>query len=401
MKRRIRLIAGIVLAVAMMTGMLTGCAENVRAAVQVGDEKVSEEEAKLYLYTAQYETEEQNQMDIAYSYGDPMTYWNSEYIYTTLAELTKNFTMEQIIQTKALAAYAKTQGITLDAADEEKIKATVDAFMTREFVLEASGADQALVEKFLRENAIAVKVFNTLTADIDTTFDDSVIRHRDDGIFINAKTTDAEGNDLALSAEEQQSLVSDALTEAQAMFDEGKTFEEIAEAFTEDESVNVSAIGEFAISAADAEPDEDGHVTAFYKFAWEVPAGETQNAVLEVNEGTYYGYIVTCINDDDPEYRANAEAEVLSERQNDAFSAAYGAISAKYGKYHVYDTVWDNINIESIMYPNPLLTGLADFSALDPETAELLLEQTQAEAEETEAEETEAEETEAEETTAE
>ena len=58
MKRRIRLMAGIILSVAMMAGMLTGCAKNIRAAVQVGDEKVTEEEAKLYLYSAQYETEE-------------------------------------------------------------------------------------------------------------------------------------------------------------------------------------------------------------------------------------------------------------------------------------------------------------------------------------------------------
>lgn len=356
MKRRIRLLAGIILSVAMMAGMLTGCANNIRAAVQVGDEKVTEEEAKFCLYSAQYETEENAQVDIAYSFGDPMTYWNSEYLYTTYAELTKSFVMEEIIQTKVLVSYANANGIKLDAADEAKIQATADEYMTREFVLKASGADEALVKKVLTENAIANKVFSILSADVDTTFDDSVIRHRNDGVFITAIATDADENEI--SVDDQKANVTEALKKVQSLFDEGKTYEEIQEACAEEELVNVTAIGEFPVAAADMEPDAEGKISPFYQFVWDIPEGETQDAVLEVNEDTFYGYLVTCISADDEEYKNSAKEEVMDTRRNDAFSAAYADIFAKYGKFHVYNDIWDNINIESMMYPNPLLQSL-------------------------------------------
>ena len=152
-----------------------------------GSNSVKTDEAKLYVYHSQFETEESNQFVAYYYFGNYDGFWK----YQDMWDGNLYTAMQKLYQTKLLVQIAKQEGMTLT---EEEL-ARVDAAVVRTKaehgrVMDYSGATEEDLRAFYEENALANKFRAKLQEGIDTTFEEDEMRRKSvEGLSIIAKTT--------------------------------------------------------------------------------------------------------------------------------------------------------------------------------------------------------------------
>ena len=198
-----------------------------------------------------------------------------------------------MLQTKVLNKYAAGEKITLTADEQARVDALIEEFPEKYAkVLEASGASDELVKKFMNENAIANKVYAQIIAGIDTTMDpDEMLRKRVNGVSLYAsiyKPRENEEEALEKFTNEERAANLDEIYEkVQQDINDGMSYDDIVEKYKDEENVSVSALSDFSVSSKDA-AEEGAELKEYKQLAWTLKEGESDTLKL-----TYNGYFLT------------------------------------------------------------------------------------------------------------
>ena len=152
-----------------------------------GKYSVKTDEAKLYVYHSQFETEESNQFVAYYYFGNYDGFWK----YQDMWDGNLYNAMQKLYQTKLLVQTAKQEGMTLTEEELARVDAAVaHAKAEHGRILDYSGATEEELRAFYEENALANKFRAKLQEGIDTTFEEAEMRRKSvEGLSIIAKTT--------------------------------------------------------------------------------------------------------------------------------------------------------------------------------------------------------------------
>ena len=368
----------------MALGVFAGCGQTYdkdTTAAVFEKTPISADEAKLYVYATQSDIEENNLFIIMYSFnGSFEDFW----AYTpegtaTYAELGKDSAIMRMIETKTLNAYAKDKEIVLSAEDEKKLEAAFDSFKEKhERAIARAGSSDELIKTFLRENAIANKAYLDIISTVDRSFNDeeNELNRRKTGEAISVyarpsyqESDEEDAETIEVSEEDQAKRREEVVNEVMARLEAGEDPSEIAAFYQENvKDVNVSYLGSQSVSSEDAV--EEGADYDFYgQFLWEMKTDEYRIGEITTVSGMTTAYALHCTNDDDAEARKTAEENMISEREDALFRETYATLVEKHKKYHIYDTVVDNIRIQEPLH-DPIDMGGSTEEETSEEEAE-------------------------------
>ncbi len=355
MKNRIIRSIAVILALIMTVSVLGACqnmntgTSNEKVAAVFEGEKITLSELMLYTYMEQFEAEYESGDFITSYYGDAMTYWTTDMGGITMEEYARKYSVARMLQTKVLNKYAAGEKITLTADEQARVDALIEEFPEKYAkVLEASGASDELVKKFMNENAIANKVYAQIIAGIDTTMDpDEMLRKRVNGVSLYAsiyKPRENEEEALEKFTNEERAANLDEIYEkVQQDINDGMSYDDIVEKYKDEENVSVSALSDFSVSSKDA-AEEGAELKEYKQLAWTLKEGESDTLKL-----TYNGYFLTCVNADDPEYRKTAEETEITTRKAALFGEKVDALNQKYDNFHLYENVFADARFKEPM----------------------------------------------------
>ena len=356
----------ILLACLTMGAALSGCGSsgNSNEAVVMNGETIAMDEMKFYAYTLQDKIEETYSWMIAY-YGETYdSFWKGDSgDGHSMWEENLTFAVQQVVQTKVLLKYAQEHNITLTDDEKARVKESIDAYRTKHGrAAEYATATDAMIEKYYNENALANKAALDLQKDVSTDFDyETFKRKRIVGISVTPKTT-VPATTLApgetttapdhtrlpeettvaptetYAEDERKTAREEVLKDVEQRLKNGEKTEDIVAAYKDDARVTVAAITTFAASAAD-EVEEGKEKTSYRNYAWALSKGEVVTAEIANSNSTaatVIGYALRCEDDDDAEYRKQAEDNELENRKTKLFQEKYAELVKKISGFHVY-----------------------------------------------------------------
>ena len=352
------LVIALVLGISCLTGcgLRTGNSADENTAIVFEGEKIGADEAEFYIRVIQYETEASSASLIQAIYGDMTKFWANESEGKTFAEYAKTDAISRLIQTKTLVKKAQDDKITLTADETAKVDAAVAKFKeTYKDVIEATGADDAMVRKYVEENTIAKKVYLSMIADVDTSMDAAEMQRKSfEGVSIVGQTSVEANEEKGIEAAEYTE--EEAAANRKAAADEilekmqnGTEITKIVEEYGERPEVSVSSFGTMTAAPTDV-PETAGEFTDFRQKAWTMSNGEYDTVETKNSAGTAVYYVIHMVNDDDPDARAEAEKEELAKRKDTMFAEKYEAVKDKYSDYHVYESVLNKFKISDPIY---------------------------------------------------
>ena len=382
MKEHVTRFAAAFAALVLCISCLAGCGSSIggdakdETAVILEGEKYSLEETKLYIYASQYSVEKNSEWMILYLYGSYDYFWSMEQDGQSYYKLNYNQGISQLLQTKRLLKKAASEGIALSAEDLEKVEMTIASFKdTYGKVVEAAGYSDEMIRKFVTDNALAVKVYLSMVADVDTNFDYDTFRRKSvKGVYVSALTEkpaakeeteeDAEAEENAeeetkeaetvtYTEEEQKAAREEAAAAILKRIQDGDDPADIVADYENSETVTVYSAGDLQLSPDDA-AEEGADITTYRQYAWTLSTGEIGTFDVE-STSKVTTYILKCENDDDPDLRKTAEDSELATRKSNLFAEGYTALRDKYDNYHVYDTVVSRIKEVIPLYDSELL----------------------------------------------
>ncbi len=366
MKRSFVKFSALVIALVLGLTCLTGCGlravnnTNENTVLVFEGEEISVEEAEFYIRIMQYETEVGSSTLIQMLYGDLNKFWASDdgngYTYANYAI---DEAMSRLVQTKTLVKKAAADGITLTAEDNAKVDAAVDTFKeTYADVLAKYTFDDAMIKKYISENAIAKKVYMAMVADVDTTMDaDAMKRKTFIGLSITGQKSVSADEEAGTEAkeyteEEAEANRHAAMEDVLARMQAGESISDITTYYASVKEVAVSSFGTLTATPEDV-PEKEGEFTSYRQKAWTMSNGEYATIDTQNSGGTTVSYVLYMQNDDDADARAEAEAEELATRKGELFQKKYESVKEKYDNYRVDDSVLSKIKITEAIYEIP------------------------------------------------
>ncbi len=350
--KSIAFVAALVLSVSVLgacQNMNTGSSDEKVAAVFEG-EKISLTEAMLYAYMEEFEAEYESGDFIDAYYGGAETYWTTDMGGITMEEYAKKYAIARMLQTRVLNKYAASEKITLTQEEQAAVDKLVAAFPEKyASVLDITGASEELYTRFLNENAIANKVYKQFIADIDTNLDpEAMLRKRVNGISLYAslyKPRASEEEDLEkYTNEERAAKLNEVYDKVLQDVNDGMSYDDIVEKYKDEEAVSVSSLTDFSVKAEDA-AEEGAEIKEYKQLAWTMKEGEQESLKLNYN-----AYFLTCVSDDDPEYRKQAEEAEIQSRKDTAFAEKVDALNKKYDGFHLYEDVYADVKYKTPLY---------------------------------------------------
>lgn len=368
MKSRVgKKILTIVVLIIVFAIAITGCGkkdDGDKVVATLGDEKIYLKEANFYARISQMSMESQY---LPY-FGEEM--WQTD-LYgdgKTLEQSTKDSVMEyQIKQVHIMAAHAKDYNVELTEEDLKEIEDTAKEVMESwdEALIEATGATQEYVEEILKTSVTANKVYEAAVADVDTEVSDEEAAQKtiSYAFLSTAGVTDEEGNTTELTEEE----VAAVREQAQAIVD------------------NARANGDFDTAVGDA--GFTAYAASFGKNSTTMDAAVIAAAenlaekdVADVVETAGGYFVLQLVSNLDEEATAAEKQNIVSQRQNEAFTEIFEKWMAEV-EFIIMEDVWATVTFDT-----PIVTQEAPAQELNPLAPE---------GEETGTEETGTEETEA------
>ena len=331
-KNRLRamLIAG-VLGVSMMIG-LTACGGSDGTKVvfttglgknevfRIGDESCSKAEIMIYLTTTQNQYEN--------VYGEEI--WNTSLNGVTLEDNVKETVLARIAQIKTMYLLAKEKEVTLDEAEEAKVKQAAQEYFAslNDTEIEAMGATEEIVENLYREYAMADKVYQLIIRDINPEIsDDEARKITVQQIFFATASTDMDGN-LKPYSESSIQKAYETACEVRAMAVDGEhDFTELASKYSDDSEITYS----FGKGEAESSYEE----TAFNLATDEV------SQVIQCERGYY---IIKCLNTLDREETDANKLKIVEERRQEVFGQEYDSFVNTLVR-QLNDKLWDEITL--------------------------------------------------------
>lgn len=374
MKAMMKKTAAILMAGALATGMLVGCAQNntdyaTTVVATYGDTPIYLEEANFMARYNQW----YNEMYYMGYFGEEM--WNQDIGGKTLEAATKEDVMAALLQTEALIAHAEEYGVTLTDADREKVnKACSDFFAQQsEKLVEATGATEELVKRIYEKNALANKVWQAVVADTDTqvSLEESQqagIRYilvREEAEPENAETeaaaettvAQADGNGETAGSGEGEAAVKETPEEkANAIVSRIQAGEEIGD--VAEELGLTCNTGHYAKHPAETGDGEDAEGTSSADIlaanAAAMAAGEARAVYGESADGWY---VIYCDTENDEEATKDEEERIIRQRKSARFAEVYAGWDK--AEFKVEEDVWELVafNGNPVYVEEPMTVG--------------------------------------------
>lgn len=328
--KRTRL-AALLLSGIMAASVLAGCGSvNKNAVVATFDE------TEIALGVPNFAARlQQAYSDDMYSYYFGGSAWDSDFSGTgvTMQEDVKNSVMDSMFELYTLNVHTQEYGVALSEEDQTKIAETAAAFIeanSRE-ALKELGADQEIVEEYLRLVTIQAKMHEAIIANVDTNVSDEEANTSAYSYVRVSKTTytDADGNSAQYTEEELEMLaetVGAFATEAKA-----GTLEEAAETY----GYTVST-GTFT---ADDEMLDTAVLTALQ--------GSEEGAVSDVIDTENAYYVVRLDAKTDAAATETTRESIIRDRED----ALYEEVLSGWQEEHTWEvkeSVWKDVTFDRL-----------------------------------------------------
>lgn len=317
--RKMKKIAALLLCGVLTISSFTACGKNSTIFMgrlsdtevfRIGDNICTLPELKVYLTTAQKQYENVLGVDM----------WEQDFGGVTLEAYLKENILGQIAQIKSMTLLAEEYGVTLTDEEEKKVQKAANKYFSslNEKEIEYMEIDEETVAFLYREYALANKVYEEITKNVDTEVSDDEARKITVQQILFAFDKDADES----TKKSQRKKAKEVLTQVKTA---GADFGSIAEKNSEDETI------EYTFGKGEKEqPLEDA-------------AFNMENDQISDIIETSYGYvIIKCIsNFDRAETDANKD-EIVEKRKTEAFDAVYDEFVEKQAS-QFNDELWKEI----------------------------------------------------------
>lgn len=234
--------------------------------------------------------------------------WQKDLEGLTLEEQVKDTTLSRIAQIKAMNLLAEKYNVKLDGEEQRNVEKAAETFYDSlsEKEITAIGADVPLIRQLYTEFAVANKLYNFITGDINPEISDDeartiTVKH----ILIKTYSLNEDGSKLEYSEEKKE----DALRRAETVLREleaGADFDEMAELYNEDTDVEYS-FGQGTMPVA------------FEEAAFNLDTEQ----ISEVVETEYGYHIIKCTSTFNREETDANKIKIVEKRKSEAFDQVY------------------------------------------------------------------------------
>lgn len=289
---------------------------------------------------------QQAQMESTYAslFGTTNFYGQDSGTGTTYGETAKESLLEQFKELYVLEAEAANYGVELTDEEKAAITEAAQQFVSdnTEKTLNALGADQTSVERLLTLATVQDKMYDALTADVDTEVsDDEALQKRIAYVFVSTEgtETDEDGNTIELTDEEKEEIkarLQAVLDSAQESGDLAAAIEEANEAAGEEEQM--SSATEITYGA-----DTTTVADVVKEAADQLTDGEIA-PIVETDSG-YYG--VQMLSTYDEEATEAEKEAIVQERRDTLYQEQCDALEEQH-TFTAVDSALDKLTFDRV-----------------------------------------------------
>ncbi len=249
----------------------------------------------------------------------------------TLEDSYKDNILARIAQIKTMNLLAREMSVSLEDEEEAKVIAAA-----REYYESLSDAekkyldvDMETVAGSYREFAIANKLYETITRDVNPEISDDEARTITvKTILVKTYKSDHGGNKIEYNSEEKKSALL-RIAEARQLIEDGEAFEVVASDYNEDSRSEYS-FGRGVM------PEE------FEEAAFNLGVGEVSDIVE-----TEYGYhLIYCVSTFNPEETDANKVKIVEKRKQEAFNEVYDSFVITLTS-NLNKPLWDSIHFDA------------------------------------------------------
>lgn len=261
-------------------------------------------------------------------FGDRI--WDVQIDGGTLESAYKDTVLARIAQIKAMNLLAKEYHVTLDENESGKAMAAAKDYYASLTPAEIAylDIDTDVIAQAYREFAVADKLYDTITADINPEISDDEARTITvRTILIKTYSIDQNDNKVPFTLEEKKGAL-ERIQQIQTRLESGESFEVLAADYNEDTNSEYSF-------GRNVMPEN------FEEAAFNLGAGEISD-IIE----TDYGYhLIYCVSTFNPEETENTKLKIVEERRQEAFEEVYQNYVTTLTS-NLNKTLWDSINLD-------------------------------------------------------
>lgn len=333
----------------LLAGLLSGCTTKYVAKSKYATTVVAEyngqeimlSEANFMAVMSQYSYEQ-----TYYSYFGITDIWDTALSDDmTMEESVKADVMSALLQTALLCSVAEEYGVSLSEEDKAAVEEQIEYFLENagSTLIERTGADEELLRTVYTNNALANRVWEYMTQDIDTTAEPEDYRQVKISYLLlvepsDSSSTDSDSTEDTEDGEEEAEIDYDALI--QEMYDRAVAGEAFSDLVTEYKEAG------YSLSTNTVTMGEGEYDTTIGPTCWEM---ETGDYATEYHDSTGW-YVLYCESDFDEDATQTAIEEELDSRRDTMFNEKYAELVASVDEYIVYETIWANVTFDEAVY---------------------------------------------------
>lgn len=252
---------------------------------------------------------------------------------TTMEDEIKSSVMESMFETYTLEAHMAEYGVELSEEEKNGITQTAADFMAAndEKAIEALGAEQEIVERYLTLALIQNKMQAAISAEADTDVSDAEANTSAYSYVRVSKVThtDADGNSVEYTEDELAELAKTMGTFAT----EAKvgSLSEAAEKY------------EYNVSQGTFTAEDESLDTAVLAALQGLKEGE----VSDVVDTDSYFYVVCLDAETDAEATEKTRQSIISQRQSDHYTEVLESLMAQH-TWNVQEKVWEKVTFDNL-----------------------------------------------------
>lgn len=305
MKKIMKRLAALAVVSTMTLTTLVGCAttssvDNSEVVATIGDSQVTAGVANFYLRYQQSGMEELYEMYFGEGFWTaPLTDGS------TYAQNLKDQVQKSLHEFYVLEDHMAEYNVTVTDEELAEIDATAEAFVAAnsEKVLKAISGEKEIVAEVLRLFVINEKMFQAMTADVNTEVSDDEAAQKRLRYYSKNKTTSENGSTVELSEDELAALK----TEMETVLNDAKANGSL-EAYGEEHEIETYTL------------TFDSESTATAKEVIEAADKLKEGEFSEVIDTEYLYYVVQLESEYDQEATDTRKAEIAEERRVEAYS---------------------------------------------------------------------------------
>lgn len=328
---RLRKIAGLLSAVIIAAGNLTGCGGSgigTKVVLTTGFDKDEvfriETSACTLSEVMVYLTNIQNRYESVY--GEEI--WNTNVGGMTLEENVKDIALAQIARIKTMNLMAKQYGVELSDEEMAQVENAASAYYNslNDTEIERMGVSERTISDLYAEFALAEKVYQYTIRDINPEISDDeartiTVQH----ILIKTYALDGTGKKIDYTQHAKEEAYKQAC-QVLELAQEGEDFDELIRRYSEDDK-NIYSFGKGEMDAA------------FETAAFNLGKDEISDIVE-----TEFGYhIIKCLNTFDKEETDANKVKIVDERRAEAFGREYDAFVETLTR-KLNEELWDSVS---------------------------------------------------------